>query len=71
MDEESRGEKILPGVSSVFPQRKAGSKGYEETSAEARPLQGGTTALESEGIAIPAGPEASPKTGDGQGLKHY
>jgi hypothetical protein len=36
MDEESRGEKILSGVSGVFPQRKAGSKGYEETSAEAR-----------------------------------
>ena len=38
MDEESRRERILPGPSSVFPQRKAGSKRCRETSAEARPL---------------------------------
>jgi len=51
---------------SAFPQKKAGSKGCRKTSAEARPLQGGTTAPESEGIALPAGPRASHKTGGGQ-----
>ena len=61
-----RGERIVPGPSSPFPQRKAGLKGYPETSAEARLLQKGTTALESEGIALPAGPGTSYKTGGGQ-----
>jgi len=66
MDEESRGERIVPGPSSPFPQRKVGSKGCPEISAEARLLQGGTTALESEGIALPAGYGSSHKTGGGQ-----
>ena len=65
MDEESRRERILPGRSSVLPQRKAGSKDYRETSAEARLLQGGTTASESEGTALPAGPGPPYKTGGG------
>jgi hypothetical protein len=65
MDEESRWERILSAASSVFPQRKAGSKACRETSVEARLLQGGTTALESEGIAFLAGPGASYKTGGG------
>jgi len=38
MDEESRRERFLPGPSTVFPQRKAVSKGCRETSAEARLL---------------------------------
>jgi len=65
MDEESRREKILPGTSGVFPQRKAGSKGYRETSAKARPFQRRTTASESEGIALLAGRRAYTKTGGG------
>jgi hypothetical protein len=65
MDEESRRERILSGVSSVFPQRKAGSKACRQRSVEARLLYGGTTALEFEGIALLAGPRASYKTGGG------
>jgi hypothetical protein len=65
MDEESRRERIFPGASRAFPQRKAVSKGYRETSAEPRLRQEATTALESEGIALPAGPGTSPKTGGG------
>jgi len=38
MDEESWRERILPAPSSVFPQRKAETKGCRETSAEARLL---------------------------------
>ena len=66
MDEESRRERIVPGPSSPFPQRKAGSEDCRETSAEARLLEGGAAALESEEIALPAGPGTSYKTGGGQ-----
>jgi hypothetical protein len=61
MDEESRRERILQGASDAGPQRKAGSKGCREGSAEARLVWEGTTALESEGIALPAGFKASHK----------
>jgi hypothetical protein len=50
----------------VFPQRKAESQGCREASVELRLPQRGTTASESEGIALPAGRWASLKTGGGQ-----
>jgi hypothetical protein len=46
--------------------KEGGIEGCRETSAEVRLLSGGTAALESEGIALPAGPGALQKTGDGQ-----
>jgi hypothetical protein len=61
MDEESRRETILPRALGVFPQRKAGSKACRQKSAEARLRQGGTIALEAEGIALPAGPKSPRK----------
>jgi hypothetical protein len=63
MDEESRRKRIPLRGSGVFPKSTAGSKGHREASAEARPLPGGTTALESEGIALPAGPTVPAKLG--------
>jgi hypothetical protein len=47
-------------------ERKMGEKPYQRHLAEARLLYGRTTALESEGITLPAGPRASPKTGVGK-----
>jgi hypothetical protein len=68
MDEESWRERILQRAWGLFPQRKAESKGRRETSAEVRLLQGGITALEFEGIALPDGPWARRKLGVGNAL---
>jgi len=69
MDEETRRERIVPGPSGPFPQRKAGSKGSPKTSAEARLLLRGNTALDSEGIAFPAGLGTAKITGGEQEQK--
>ena len=61
-----RREIILQRAWNLFPQRKAGSKGRQDPLAEVRPFQGGTTALGSEGIALPAGPGRSRKLGVGK-----
>jgi len=63
MDEESWRDRILQRVWSFFPQREAGSKGQQNPSAEVRPFQGGAAALESEGIALTAGPGAAENRG--------
>jgi len=68
MDEESRRERILQRAGDFFPQREAGSKDRREPSAEVRLFQGGATALESEGIALPAGPGEHRKLGVGKKL---
>lgn len=67
MDEESRREMIFLEHGVYFRKGGAGSKDSRETSAEARPLQGRATALESEGIALLAGPRGRLKTGGGRG----
>jgi hypothetical protein len=55
-----------------FRKGRAGSKGRRETSAEARLISAGTTALDSEGIALPAGPRAYTKIGGAQtGLDNF
>ena len=46
--------------------KEGGIEGLRKNSAEARLLQIETPALESEEIALPAGPSASLKTGGGQ-----
>jgi len=66
MGEESRRERILLGAWGVLSHRKAGSKDCREIADEAPLFQERTTALDSEGTALPAGPGAHIRTGSGR-----
>ena len=65
------GNEFSRGHGTGFPQREAGSKDRREPSVEVRPLQGGATALEFEGIALPAGPGEHTRLGVGTHLKPF
>jgi len=67
MDEESGRERILPRAQGVFPQRKAGSKGCRETSAEARLPEGGITGWSLKESLSPLGQGLRTKLGVGLG----